>query len=53
MLFVFLMGLLIVLSGTLAMTLHKMDYRPVVYEIVFWSLTLALFLGFEVMLHFR
>jgi len=49
MLFTF--GVLITLFGSLAMTLHKIEFKPVAPEIVCWTITLALFLIFEVLLH--
>lgn len=47
----FLTGYLVTLFGSVAMTLHKIEFKPVAPEIICWTIALALFLLFEVLLH--
>ena len=47
----FLIGFCIVVFGGTAMGLHKLANRPKI-EVACWVITLALFLLFEVLLHY-
>ncbi len=44
-------AVLIVSFGSLAMTLHKINYKPIAVEIVCWAIMIALFLYFEILIH--
>lgn len=46
-------AVLIVFFACLAMTLHKLNYKPISYEIISWGITVSLFLLFEFLIHNR
>ncbi|MDO8492990.1 MAG: hypothetical protein Q7S19_00370 [bacterium] len=48
-----LLAVLIVVFGSLAMTLHKINFKPIIFEILSWAVTGALFLYFEIVLHWK
>ena len=47
----FVIGIFITFFGSLAITLHKLEFQPIAFEIVCWTLALGLFLIFEMLLH--